>query len=413
MDLAASVQTWLWARYPLQTLALCQRWMGEGFKVSVLGGRQMLIVSDPASVERLFKRAPQAGNDELAPFLGASSLFLLKGDAHAAERRLLHGAVARLGGSIDFGGQLKLELAAAGPALGRRDPLQLFRLAALKGMAQMCFGAAADVAGLLAASTVLFRRMSAWAMFSHGGKIKDRALSRSLAQVRAEILALVADPDVKGRPDSYVATAAAGGAADDAIVDEVCTLLSAGSEPLASSLLWALHFAERSPSIAARLDDELASAEGAFARGHAPPFLDAVCKETLRFMPVVPVVDRVVTEPFELADVRLQVGDRVAACSYLTHRREDVFAEAGHFAPDRFLAQDFSPFAYYPFGGGVRRCIGANLVARLLPEGIAAFRSRYVLEPQRAPSIDMKGIVLSPRGHSIRPKCLVEGASTR
>jgi cytochrome P450 len=75
---------------------------------------------------------------------------------------------------------------------------------------------------------------------------------------------------------------------------------------------------------------------------------------------VIPVVSRELQSPFHLRDGILPAGVFVTPCAYLAHRRAESFAAAGSFRPERFLERRYSPYVYFPFGGGVRRCIGMS-----------------------------------------------------
>lgn len=89
------------------------------------------------------------------------------------------------------------------------------------------------------------------------------------------------------------------------------------------------------------------------------PYLNAICSETLRIYPVgMLTFPRVVKSTIELQGYQLEPGTVVIGCIYLTHQRKDIYPEPKSFKPERFLAQQFSPYEYLPFGGGNRRCIG-------------------------------------------------------
>jgi cytochrome P450 len=145
---------------------------------------------------------------------------------------------------------------------------------------------------------------------------------------------------------------------DEELRDELMTLLVAGHETTASSLAWAVERSVRTPGVLDRLregDDD---------------YVDAVCKETLRLRPILALVLRKLTEPMEIGGRLLPAGVSVAPCIYLIHRRADVYPEPYRFRPERFLEQPAGTYTWIPFGGGVRRCLGASF---------ALFEMRVVL----------------------------------
>jgi cytochrome P450 len=135
---------------------------------------------------------------------------------------------------------------------------------------------------------------------------------------------------------------------DEELRDELMTLLVAGHETTASSLAWAVERLVRHPDKLERLRDG------------EDDYLDAVCKETLRLRPILALVLRRLTEPMEIGGRMLPAGVNVAPCIYLVHRRPDVYPEPLAFRPERFLEQPAGTYTWIPFGGGVRRCLGAS-----------------------------------------------------
>jgi cytochrome P450 len=141
---------------------------------------------------------------------------------------------------------------------------------------------------------------------------------------------------------------------DEDVRDQLMSLIVAGHETTGTALAWALERLLRTPSALHRLREEIAAGQDAYA--------DAVCKETLRLRPVVPVVTRRLQEPTQIGGWLLPAGTTVAPCIDLIHRRPDIYPEPSQFRPERFL-EDSSGAATYtwiPFGGGVRRCLGAG-----------------------------------------------------
>jgi cytochrome P450 len=135
--------------------------------------------------------------------------------------------------------------------------------------------------------------------------------------------------------------------------DELMTLLVAGHETTATAVAWAFDLLLHNPETLARLEAEIAA-------GESEEYLDAVIKETLRVRPVVPGVVRKLTEPLTLRGYELPADTRVAPNIYLTHHLPDVYPEPDRFRPERFLEDPPDTYSWIPFGGGIRRCLGAS-----------------------------------------------------
>ena len=151
--------------------------------------------------------------------------------------------------------------------------------------------------------------------------------------------------------------------------DQLVTLLAAGHETTAGALGWALERLARHPDVLARVragDDE---------------YLDAVVKEVLRVRPVLSIVGRKTLVPFEVGGWTLPPGVHVTPCIYLTHRRPDLWDEPTAFRPERFLDGAPEPYAFIPFGGGTRRCLGAAFATLEMREVLRAVAQRFALRP--------------------------------
>ena len=127
-------------------------------------------------------------------------------------------------------------------------------------------------------------------------------------------------------------------------------------------------------------------------------YVEAVIRETLRLRPVIPFVGRVLQQPQSIAGYELPAGSRVAPSIHLVHRREDLYPEAAAFRPERWLGVRPNPYTFIPFGGGVRRCLGASFAETEMRAVLAAIVSHVRLRPVAAESerISRRVITLVP-----------------
>jgi cytochrome P450 len=174
--------------------------------------------------------------------------------------------------------------------------------------------------------------------------------------------------------------------ADEELRDELMTLLVAGHETTASSLAWAVERSVRTPGVLERLRDG------------DDDYVDAVCKETLRLRPILALVLRRLTEPMEIGGRLLPAGVNVAPCIYLVHRRADIYPEPHAFRPERFLERPAGTYTWIPFGGGVRRCLGASFALLEMRVVLRELVSRLELRASNPQSerITRRAITLVP-----------------
>jgi len=174
--------------------------------------------------------------------------------------------------------------------------------------------------------------------------------------------------------------------------DELFTMLAAGHETTATELAFAFELLIRNPAVLGRLREELAAdAEDAY--------LDAVIKETLRLRPVLDAAERTLTAPRTLAGWTLPAGVKVYPGIVLVHQREDLYPRAQEFRPERFREEGAESYSWLPFGGGIRRCIGAALAQAEMAEVLRVAVPTVNLRPLR-PGPDpvvLRGITLAPK----------------
>jgi cytochrome P450 len=184
-----------------------------------------------------------------------------------------------------------------------------------------------------------------------------RRMDRLDELIRAEIAARRAAPDLAERDDVLSLLIAArhedgSPMSDEEIRDELVTLLVAGHETTATALAWAVERLVRHPEKLERLRAEVLAGEEAY--------LTATIQETLRLRPVIVGVIRRLTEPVELGGYELPAGASVTPAIHLVHRDPRIYPEPERFRPERFLEEPPGTYTWIPFGGGVRRCLGAS-----------------------------------------------------
>jgi cytochrome P450 family 135 len=181
------------------------------------------------------------------------------------------------------------------------------------------------------------------------------------------------------------------GMSDEELRDELMTLLLAGHETTATSLAWAIERLVRHPEAMDRLVTE--------AREGGTEYAEAVCKETLRMRPVLPIVARLLKRDVEIGGRLLPEGVVVAPNIYLVQHRADVYPEPRRFRPERFLEGQGGTYSWIPFGGGIRRCIGASFALfemRIVLQAIARSVELRAVQPQAEP-VGRRSITLTPR----------------
>ena len=182
---------------------------------------------------------------------------------------------------------------------------------------------------------------------------------------------------------------------DEELRDELLTLLVAGHETTATSLSWALERLAHNPAVLERLTEEIRAGEDAY--------LDAVVRETLRLRPVLPIVARALTAPLEVEGRLLPAGTRLCPCIYLTHRRADLYPDPLAFRPERFLERPPETYAWIPFGGGIRRCLGAAFATFEMKTVLTRLLADADLRPGRAAPerIRRRSITLTPESGAL------------
>ena len=145
---------------------------------------------------------------------------------------------------------------------------------------------------------------------------------------------------------------------DAELRDELLTLVLAGHETTANSLAWTFERLLRNPAAYDRLRESVRAED---ADDEAAAYVEATIHETMRNRPVVPITGRRVKAPWQLGEYRLPKNSHVLISVALLHHREDVYPDPFSFRPERFLGVKPGTYTWVPFGGGIRRCLGATL----------------------------------------------------
>lgn len=384
-DAPPLLQALRWVQWPLPLMDECAARYGEVFTLRLPQAPPIVMFSHPDAIKTIFTgdeedlRAGEA-NVRLEPILGRQSLLLLDGKEHLRERRLLQPPFH--GDRMLAYGPVMRDVAADAIArwpLGRPFALQPeMQGITLDVILRTVFGLdegpakrdlrAALIALLAAGSNgqTLLAAQQANGTGASGAVARFFAVRERVDGLLYAEIAARRRADVRGRSDILSllvqATYDDGTPLDDrALRDELMTMLLAGHETTATALSWAVSHVVADAAVRERLAAELAGVGPApFDPTHVLKleYLDAVCKETLRLTPIVPLVGRLLTRPMTIGGVDLPAGVVAAPCIYLAHRRPERWPEPARFRPERFLDAKPTPYEFLPFGGGVRRCLG-------------------------------------------------------
>jgi cytochrome P450 len=358
---------------------------GDVFTVRIMPkGTALVLFTRPEHTKEIFAGDPEVfhagkGNAILGPIMGEHSLLLQDSTAHKRARKLLMPAFngAALHGYESVVTRLaEQEVARWTPgepfrSLDRMNALTLevilrvvfgvtdeSRLAKLRPLVNRTVDVSPVV--LLGWGYPLLQRFGPWKATVDTQRALDEVMY-------AEIAARRAAPDLAERGDVLSRLLAVEGEeklSDNELRDQLVTLLLAGHETTATALAWTLYELGRDPHQLARAQ---CAADAADSKDH----LEAVLKESLRLHPVIPMVARHLMEPASIGGIDLPRGTNVGPSILLAHARAENHRDPEVFRPERFLDGEVATNTWIPFGGGVRRCIGAGFS---MMEGVAVLR---------------------------------------
>jgi cytochrome P450 len=188
-----------------------------------------------------------------------------------------------------------------------------------------------------------------------------------------------------GAAGAIVSVLIAAGLSDDLIRDQLLTMFIAGHDTSTALLSWSLALLTRHPQalelVVAELDAAIGSDEPAYDQVRSLPYLDRVIKESLRLYPPIHLGSRIAATDMVFHEFAIPAGTRALYSIYLTHRDRRYWPDPDRFDPDRFLPErtgDRPAYAFIPFGGGPRNCIGAAFAQMEVKLILARLLQRFV-----------------------------------
>ncbi len=410
------VQTLRWSFRPLPFMQECRERYGDAFSVKFAGfERPMVMISDPAAIKALYMDRshglPPGREIVLTPVVGPKSVLVIEGSDHLAHRKLMlpafHGERMRsyepivneivdaeidswpLGEQFAIHPQMQamtLEVilrVVFGVSEGPR--LEQLRVVLTKVLEET----ASPLAQLIGLASRRFGGRGPWAKFEGQLKAVDELLYAEIAERRAggdfderdDMLSLMMQARFEdGEPMG-----------DSDLRDQLMTLLLAGHETTATALAWTFDLLLRHPRELLRLRETLEAGEDEYLR--------ATISESLRLRPVVPLAGRRLNADLEAGGISLPAGTDVTPAIWLAHTRAESYPEPFAFRPERFLEEAPDTYAWIPFGGGIRRCLGAAFAEfemRIVLREVISRCDLHKADP-RPEKIGRRNITLSPK----------------
>ncbi len=431
-------------RYPIRTAMRNYRTYGDvvrinfmGFHGAVLHGaaaNRFILVDglDHFAVEPLYERAR-------ATWLVGRGVLFIDDPAHRQQRKLIMPAFHRKrieeyqrimreateqvlgewtpGKPLDIAGEMRrLALIVVGRALFNRD---------LAGAAQALGDA---VAVLVQTVNDPFRIAFARLPFDVPGVGYGASVRRAQHQIFTALAEIIAEHEKSGLDTGDVVSMLVAARDEEGgrllplqMRDHLVTLFVAGHETSANALAWTCYLLAQHPPVAAKLLAEVSGVLGGAAPLPADleklPYLEQVIKEALRLYPPAFSLTRQVVKPFDWAGYTFHDGDIITYSPFVSHRIPSQFADPETFQPERFdpdHGEDHAPYAFIPFGGGPRSCIGAPFAMMEIKTVLAMLVQRFRLDLVAGQTVEaVVRTTLQPRfGIQMRPQPQ-DGQTTR
>ena len=384
--LPRALQTLRFSVRQIELVFRARRQLGEVFRFNGMVDDEVIVItSHPDHVRSLFTADPElapslTGESPLRPIVGPNSVLTLLGPEHMRQRKLLlpsfHGeAIERYTAMIAQAAEREIDRWPLHEPFALAPAMQAITLDVImsgifgvegvprEGTPERALRE--EIKSAVRLATRQIAQMIELLNINRSepiGPVRrlvaalDRPLYATIAARRAagdagertDILSLLlAARDEDGKPMS-----------DQELRDELLTLVLAGHETTANSLAWTFERLLRTPHAYERLREEVRSDDGQDA---GADYVEATIHEAMRSRPVIPIIGRRVQCPWQLGEWRLPAGSSVLMSILLLHHRPDVYPDPFAFRPERFLGVKPGTYTWIPFGGGIRRCLGATL----------------------------------------------------
>jgi cytochrome P450 len=359
-----------------------RRELGEVFQMRGTTEDGIVITSHPDHVRSLFTASPEqapslTAESPLRPIVGPNSVLTAIGPRHMRQRKLLlpsfHGeAIENYSQLISDAAEKEIDSWDVGRPFALASRMQaitldvimagIFGIEGRPAPGTPEHGMRRAVKGLAAASTkpvaqlgelMNVGRTEAVGLMRAGLAILDRPTYAVIAQrrqagdldERRDILSLL----LQARTEEGEALS------DQELRDELLTLVLAGHETTANTLAWTWERLVRNPAAHDRLRDAVRSGVD------AEETVEATIVESMRSRPVIPLIGRRVKVPWRFGEYTVPADTAVTMSILLVHHREDLYPRPFEFRPERWLGRKPGTYEWIPFGGGIRRCLGAAL----------------------------------------------------
>ena len=413
----------LWLR-PTRFLDDCYDRFGDCFTIRIPGFPPQVIFCDPDAVKEIFagdgdQLCAGRANLVLKPVLGDHSLLVLDGPQHLRERRMMqppfHGErmkayfetirsiTSRAIDGWPVGRPFRIHPETQAITLdviistvfGMEEGADFTKLRSLliRGTSSV------NPLTLLPRLQVDLGPLSPWGRFVRLRHETNDFLCEEIAKrkridldARSDVFSIL----IRARDENGQAMN------DQELAEEMGTLLAAGHETTATALAWAFCHILEHPRVLEIIREELRRVvgDGPLLSEHLQElkYLDATVKETLRLTPIIPDVGRRLERPMRIGGRHLPAGVNASPSIYLAHRRPSAWPDPEKFDPERFLKGRPGLYEFFPFGGGIRRCLGMAFALYEMKVVLAQVLTRASLRktPGYRPRAVRRNITLAP-----------------